>query len=151
MTYGYKGRKAYRITRPPSQPFTAFPLHNKLASYPPLQYKHLPHPCLTSSPHLKIPRLQLLKHLIRIIPSTYLHQPLPIRLPVPAKDVLARGRVVLIDVSVIQPHGLGGGDGGGDKGAGGERDAGVVGGGGPGYGYVDYWGFEGCYWWWGGM
>ena len=101
-------------------------------------------PSLTSSLHLEIPRLQSLKHSIRIIRSTYLNQSLPIRLPVPAKDILARGRVVLIDVFVIQPRSLRGGDGVGDKGVGGERDAGVISGGGPGYGYVDHWGSWGC-------
>ena len=106
--YGYRGRKAYRIKEPPSCPFIAFPLHDDFASYPPLQYKLLPHPSRTSFPHLKIPQLQLFKHPIQIIRSIYLNQTLPTRLPVPAKDVLAWGRVVFIDVSVIQPYGFGG-------------------------------------------
>ena len=57
-------------------------------------------PSLTSFPYLKTSWLQLLKPPIRIIGSTYLNQTLPIRLSAPAKDVLARGRVVLIDASV---------------------------------------------------
>ena len=98
---------------------------------------------LTSCPHLKVPRLQLFKHLIRIVRSTYLNHTLPIRL-LSAKDVLARGRVMLIDVFVVQPHGFGCGDGVGDEGVDGERDAIVVGGGGPGYCYIDHCRGFGC-------
>lgn len=76
-------------------------LHSPYPSTPPTPIK-LNSPILPIQ--LEIPRLQILEHSIGIIPFTDLHQPPLILIPISRKDVLGQTGVVLIDISVIEPH-----------------------------------------------
>ena len=53
---------------------------------------------------LEIPRLQIPKHLIGIILPTNRQQPLPILFPITPKHILRQTGVVLVHISIPQPH-----------------------------------------------